>query len=684
MNMNLKDYEFYYKFIKDDNLMFSIFFDVKSKNNYIDTIMSIHCEVHNVLSGDSTSHRSELIRIKEKYEKIALIENNIIKGSEEIELSRNVKSHPNFQDPYKRYVNRLRVRKQRQQRVFKKSCNVIENLKKKIGNYKVFRIILLDETNLNTLNMVMLRNNFFSSLRKNKDMPKNSEYICFLSYNEVLGFYLDIFVFYKSSKDSINISNKMIDLWLCMFELNNDVSKTYALFMENQKNNRPFFSQGSPLEELEEELMYIIEGLSFKSLLYSYNFSDRIKTFVSGSLRTTQKSRKNVNQLGLGENMSTSVTLPNSLSIRIGSSPPPIGLHTRSYYDLWWEPRSMNNAFLLIIGQSGSGKTNMLRTICNQLIYQKIPVWVFDPHGSMSDLELEKIFLSSGTDSTIGVNPLRIYASDFKKKGVFDYVRSIQSMIKYAIPSMGSNQSAILKKVLEKVYEVYTHEPSVLPRNIKAPTLKNALDELNSILENSTKRNQESIRLLLNAIDDIFTHPVFTRESDINIFEIINKSVYFDISKLELKERFIIFETILRQMFEIFSESEPLKANEIRLVIMVDETRLLNINSGNSEAYHRMLNIIVNEGRKYGISLILASQSSEHFSRDTILNSASKILFKLSSKDINIFSEGNPMISDGLKKLRQNQALFLTGSSYYLCNIIPLHLIPPRGTKFGI
>ncbi len=168
----------------------------------------------------------------------------------------------------------------------------------------------------------------------------------------------------------------------------------------------------------------------------------------------------------------------------------------------------------------------------------------------------------------------------------------------------------------------------------------------------------------------IFLPTRYLQESqDIDIFEIINKSVYFDISKLELKERFIIFETILRQMFEIFSEREPLKTNEIRLVIMVDETRLLNINSGNSEAYHRMLNIIVNEGRKYGISLILASQSSEHFSRDTILNSASKILFKLSSKDINIFSEGNPMISDGLKKLRQNQALFLTGNSHFLCNI---------------
>ncbi len=239
--------------------------------------------------------------------------------------------------------------------------------------------------------MVRLRNDFFSSLRNNKDIPKNSEYICFLSYNEVLGFYLDIFVFYKSSKDSINISNKMIDLWLCMFELNNDVSKTYALFMENKKNNLPFFSQGSPLEELEQELMYIIEGLSFKSLLYSYNFSDRIKTFVSGSLRTTQKSRKNVNQLGLGENMSTSVTLPNSLSIRIGSSPSRIGLYAQSN-ELCWQPLALNNAFLLIIGQSGSCKTNMLRTICNQLIYQKIPVWVFDPHGSMSDLKLEKNF----------------------------------------------------------------------------------------------------------------------------------------------------------------------------------------------------------------------------------------------------------------------------------------------------
>ena len=160
--MNFEDYEFYYKFIKNENFMFSKFFDVRSKNNDIDTLMSMQLEVHNALLDDSTSHRSKLIKIKDKYEKIGFIKN--IKLSEEIELLRNVNSYPDFQLPYKRYVNRLRVRKQRQQRVFKKSCNVIENLKKKIGNYKVFRLILLDESDLNTLNildMVRLRNVFF-------------------------------------------------------------------------------------------------------------------------------------------------------------------------------------------------------------------------------------------------------------------------------------------------------------------------------------------------------------------------------------------------------------------------------------------------------------------------------------------------------------------------------------------
>ncbi len=53
------------------------------------------------------------------------------------------------------------------------------------------------------------------------------------------------------------------------------------------------------------------------------------------------------------------------------------------------------------------------------------------------------------------MNPLRIYASDFKKRGVPDYVRGIQLMINYAIPSMGAIQLATLKEGFEKVYEVF-------------------------------------------------------------------------------------------------------------------------------------------------------------------------------------------------------------------------------------
>ncbi len=130
--MNFEDYEVYYKFIKNENFMFSKFFDVRSKNNDIDTLMSMQGEVHNALVGDSTVYRSKLTTIKDKYEKIGFNKNKNIKVSEEIELLRDVKNHPYFKTRYKDYVNRLRVRKQRQQRVFKKSCNVIENLKKKL------------------------------------------------------------------------------------------------------------------------------------------------------------------------------------------------------------------------------------------------------------------------------------------------------------------------------------------------------------------------------------------------------------------------------------------------------------------------------------------------------------------------------------------------------------------------
>ena len=76
--------------------------------------------------------------------------------------------------------------------------------------------------------------------------------------------------------------------------------------------------------------------------------------------------------------------------------------------DLAWLPGKQSNGFFLILGASGSGKTETLKVLGKGISEFGTPVLVLDFHGDVKFPGLESVLLSSGTSSTVGLNPMEL------------------------------------------------------------------------------------------------------------------------------------------------------------------------------------------------------------------------------------------------------------------------------------
>jgi len=302
-------------------------------------------------------------------------------------------------------------------------------------------------------------------------------------------------------------------------------------------------------------------------------------------------------------------------------------------YLVHWQPEQAVNPFLLITGQSGSGKTNTLMLIASQAS-DFVPVWMFDPHNSMKLLGFERVLFSSGSDSKLGVNPLAIYSDDFGRKGLHDHIQAVIDVVKRAARNLGLRQTSILQEAFESLYSRIDSQHQNDQSDVHTPTFEDVAKLLSQQINDPDKKSKKHmIEGCLATIRTIFGNPVFNRTENFDVKESIHKRIYFDVSALPDAERFILMESLLRHSFDLLSQQPPDPQNpkKVKLMIIIDEARLLTMmgKEKDRDDSNRMINVIVNEGRKFGISLVLASQRFDHFSKDIHVNVGAKIIHKV-------------------------------------------------------
>ena len=382
-----------------------------------------------------------------------------------------------------------------------------------------------------------------------------------------------------------------------------------------------------------------------------------------------------------------------------------------------WDSDMVATRHMLIMGQSGSGKTYTLRNIINQLKNQNkntnFRIHVFDFHG---DIDLEgssSVKFSATTD--YGFNPL-IINPDLDFGGVRNKIQSFIGLINSSGRSLGPKQESVLRNLLLDLYAAngfYVNKPETWQLNDgmkrkypkKHPTLQDAIKfstfKLQSLMLGSDNRamslleqlnksavklysklkyaNKEQIEIekaktelseaksrcieeytqYVNSIDkgtelsdlmkydskDVMKSVVERLENLYNcgIFKEqqppfdTNSTVWrYDIKALRLEEKKMFVNMLLEQIFERRKQAGV--ESDLKEIVVVDEAHIYF-----NDDPENIINMIAKEARKFGMGLICASQSPEHFSDDFVTNVGCNIITGIhekfwagSSKKLNI------------------------------------------------
>lgn len=354
---------------------------------------------------------------------------------------------------------------------------------------------------------------------------------------------------------------------------------------------------------------------------------------ILNSIATTSATAED----GSGNIPEQETTAPSSPT----SSPSPtlevhLGEEVNAKTPVSWAPSRQSNGFFLILGASGSGKTETLKVLGKGIADYGVPVLVLDFHGDVQFPGLRSVLLSSGTSSTMGVNPMELDSQSAEETGLYDQRKVIRDMIRNAVPALGHRQGAILRDAIEDAYARAGFNDSD-PETWRStpPTFANVQEILANWAEDDAKKSQRaSIEGCLAAVQEIFEHPIFQRGDHVSIDEILSANLRLDLSKLTDEVRYITAETLLRKIFRVLRLKGPIPVQPVddrqrfRLFVLIDEAKILSTGGGDPDAPDRILNLLFTEARKFGLGMVLASQMSDHFGSEVKANAASWLVLK--------------------------------------------------------
>ena len=327
-----------------------------------------------------------------------------------------------------------------------------------------------------------------------------------------------------------------------------------------------------------------------------------------------------------------------------------------------WSPGQLNNGHMIILGGSGAGKTETIRCIAGELAAQSMPVVLIDFHGDMAASSGDVRSYKIREGGQYYFNPLELDPSIDEitpLRATSDFVDAIS----INFPTLGIQQRRKIKNIIKDCYRM-----SGITGNTE--TWKRVLD-FDDIEGEIMNCEDEAIPAYL---EDIFDYKLFSGEEKISLPTILSGGItHINLNALPENLRYLFADLFLRRIYytlqatgEIPRGTEDERA-KFRLFVIVDEAKLLvSQKSGSKTSIKAVLNKYATEMRKFGVSLILASQLIAHFNEEILANIAVKFcmrsenkkqaqenakFFEVSEKDLLNFQPGEGILIIGSEKM---------------------------------
>lgn len=350
-----------------------------------------------------------------------------------------------------------------------------------------------------------------------------------------------------------------------------------------------------------------------------------------------------------------------------------------------------NNANMIILGTSGSGKSTAAKLLLRSNIRNNNQIVVIDPEGELE--EMTKMyggdFIDLGKGGEFGmINPLEIVVDSDDQEiaqglGYTVLTRTIQTVkafLKYYDPTIEEDVINLFSEVLQDTYKRYGIDFNSNFTQFKSnqyPTFDDVYATIRGRLMSMTEKTRErdvmeflelKIRPLVKELRYYFTgHTTIAPKSDFIVFNIK------ELMNSDTNIRNALFFNVLKYAWGLTLDAS------VNTILMVDEAHVLL--SGSNVLGADFLAQVQRRARKYNTGTIIITQQPSDFSDERVITQGKAIfdnasyylvmgLKKQAAEDLAKLIDLNENEKESIKKYSQGEALFVCGSRRMRINII--------------
>ena len=350
-----------------------------------------------------------------------------------------------------------------------------------------------------------------------------------------------------------------------------------------------------------------------------------------------------------------------------------------------------NNANLIILGTSGSGKSTAAKIMLRTHIRNNCQLVIIDPEGELEEMTARYggDFIDLGKGGEYGmVNPLEVImdADEEEIEGGLGYtvltrtLQTIKAFMKYYDPRIEEDVLNMFSEVVQETYKRFGIDFDTDFTKFTSndyPTFKDVYATIRGRLASMTEKTQEKdvmeklelkIRPIVKELRYYFDgHTTISPDSNFIVFNIK------ELMNADENIRNALFFNILKYAWGLTLDKN------VNTVLMVDEAHVLI--SGKNTLGADFLAQIQRRARKYNTGTIIITQQPSDFSDQAVITQGKAIfdnasyylvmgLKKQAVEDLSRLIDLNDNEKESIKGYSQGEALFVCGSRRMRINVI--------------
>ena len=366
-----------------------------------------------------------------------------------------------------------------------------------------------------------------------------------------------------------------------------------------------------------------------------------------------------------------------------------------------------NNANMIILGTSGSGKSTAAKLMLRTHIRNEYKIIAIDPEGELEDMAklYDGDFINLGMGGEYGmINPLEIVVDVDREeagaevgKAVFvSAIQTLKTFMMYYDPSIEEDLLNLFNEVVIETYQRFNINVNTDFSQLKSedyPTFSDVYKTIRGRILSygeATKERDLMERLELKVrpltyggLEHYFDgHTTITPQSNFIVFNIR------EIMNAEENVKNALFFNILKHAWSLSLDTS------INSVLMVDEAHMLLGN--NNQLGANFLATIQRRARKYNTGTIVITQEPSDFSAPAVLQQGKAIfdnssyylvmnLKKQAVEDLGNLIDLNDNEKESIKRYNQGEGLFICGNKKLQISVIATQAeLDSFGTKGGL